>query len=88
MKKWIALMMVLVIGFAVMPAKVYAADQGGDTIVDKVSDWFATMGKSGNDKDVILFQRRTERASKRLGNAMNAEGKKLNKEMGKMFDSK
>ena len=55
---------------ATVPA--HAAQVGsGDTVVDRVGDWFATMGKSGLDKGSILAQRRTERAAKRMEQAVH-----------------
>ena len=87
MKKTISILLVLLMAVTMMPVKVYAADGGGDNVIDQASDWFATIGKSGMDKDAILFQRRSERASKRLGKAMNEAGKKMGDDMKKSFGS-
>lgn len=50
-----------------------------DSICDKAGDWFATMGKSGQEKDQILLQRKMDRAAKKAGDAMNKAGKDLEK---------
>jgi hypothetical protein len=43
-----------------------AYQHGSDeAVLDRVGDWFATLGKSGLEKDSILVQRRTARAAKR-----------------------
>lgn len=48
-----------------------------DTVVDKVGDWVATMGKSGMEKDQILLERRMDREAKRASKAMKKAGKDL-----------
>lgn len=50
-----------------------------DSIVDKAGDWFATIGKSGQEKDQILLQRRMDRAAKKAGAAFDKAGKDLAK---------
>ncbi len=37
-----------------------------DTTIDRVGDWFATIGKSEQDKARVLSQRHNRRASKRF----------------------
>ena len=54
---------------------------GNDTAVDRVGDWFATVGKSGIDKDSILAQRRAERAAKRAQQAMEQHAKQAEQQM-------
>ena len=96
MKKRIVIVLFLVIGLAAVPRYSYAGNiNEGDTIVNKASDWFATIGKSPEDRDVIIQQRRMDRAAKRLGEAMKSGSKKAGKEMekmgkdmGKLFDDK
>ncbi len=50
-----------------------------DTVIDKMSDWFATAGKSQQEKDQILLQRHMDRAAKKTGDAFNKAGKDLEK---------
>ena len=81
-------LVVVMIGVA---SPVYAAQPAQqDTIVDQVGDWFATLGKSGVDKDAILAQRRTERTAahaqkaakrqvKAAGQSVENAGRDLNK---------
>jgi putative protein kinase ArgK-like GTPase of G3E family len=38
---------------------------GGQSIFNRVSDWFATVGKSDQEKAKILAERRTKRAKQR-----------------------
>ncbi|PIQ89668.1 MAG: hypothetical protein COV72_01780 [Candidatus Omnitrophica bacterium CG11_big_fil_rev_8_21_14_0_20_42_13] len=35
-------------------------------VFNRVSDWFATIGKSGEEKEKILAERKAERAAKRV----------------------
>ncbi|HXV28096.1 MAG TPA: hypothetical protein VD913_03940 [bacterium] len=35
-----------------------------DNAFDKMGDWFATLGKSGDEKDSILAQRKADRISR------------------------
>jgi hypothetical protein len=62
-----------------------ASDVSQDSVVDKAGDWFATLGKSGSEKDQILIQRRSERIAKRMQKAVEDGSKKAGKEMEKMF---
>ena len=87
-RRWISVLLILMMAVTVIPGKAYAANDGGDSVFDKTSDSFATIGKSGADKAAILFRRRSERAAKRMRESMNESGKKISQEMGKLFDSK
>ena len=95
MKKWIVISLLIIVGFAAAPSSAYAGNiQSGDSIVDKASDWLATIGKSPEDRDMILAQRRSERAAEHLKEAMKTESKKagkqmekMGKDMGKMFEN-
>lgn len=42
-----------------------ASDVAADNVLDKASDFVATIGKSDTDKKVVLAQRKAERAKKR-----------------------
>lgn len=84
MKKVFAWVLVLGIVFCAVPSKVYAGGVAEDSIIDKAGDWMATLGKSPEDKDMILAQRRAERAAKRMKDAMNKSADKAGKEMEKM----
>lgn len=55
----------------------HAASQ--DTIVDQVGDWFATVGKSGMDKDTILAKRKAERTAERAEKGLKKAGKDMEK---------
>ena len=56
-----------------------------DTVFDKVSDWWATIGKEEPEKSLILAERRTERAAKRAGKAVREQAKQLDKSMKNIF---
>ncbi len=43
-----------------------------DSIGDRVGDWFATLGKSQDDKQRILTQRRLERSAHRVGESLKS----------------
>lgn len=95
MKKWMAVVLLLIVGLAAAPINSYAEDfDGGDSVFDKASDWAATIGKSPEERDSLIAQRKTERAAKRMSEAMKSsarkagkEMKKMGNEMGKMFDN-
>ena len=54
-----------------------------DSIFNRVSDWFATVGKPEDEKEAIIAERRADRAAERLGKAFRQESKKANKKMKK-----
>ncbi len=57
MKKWFVIILLVFVGLAAAPRYVYAANvENGDSVIDKASDWFATIGKSPDDRDVIIAQ--------------------------------
>ncbi len=63
-------------------APAFAAQSvGQDTVVDRVTDWFATMGKSGSEKNSIIAQRRMARATKRTERAVSREADKAGKQV-------
>ena len=91
-KKMIGIVSIVVV-CALMPVNAHAAYNTQDSVIDKASDWAATLGKTPEDRDMILTQRRAERAAKRLREAMQKSSKKAGKalekagkDMGKMFE--
>ena len=84
-KRMIVFALVLAIGSLAAPQVSHAADyENSDSIIDKVSDWFAVMGKPKDEQDTILAQRKAERVAKRLKEAMKEMGKDTGKAMEKM----
>lgn len=89
MKKWAGLVLMAVFIFGALPVfadtdsaqgNAYAYGQE-DSILDKVSDWVATIGKSGSDKEEVLAERRLDRAMKRTSQAFKKSSKKASKAM-------
>ncbi|HTL69997.1 MAG TPA: hypothetical protein VL404_01780 [Candidatus Eisenbacteria bacterium] len=69
------------IGLAVAPMA-----QASDTVFDKASDWFATLGKDDSEKQMILAERRAGRAARQLEKSVSEGARKTGKglkEMGK-----
>ena len=61
---------------AATPAVVYAATNvAQDSVVDRIGDWFATVGKSGIEKQSVLTQRQMARAAKRTGQAVHQQAR-------------
>jgi len=71
MKKLITL--ILVVSFALCAPAITsvtwaassASELAHDNVVDKVGDWFATRGKTENERKAILAERKTDRIAKR-----------------------
>jgi len=85
MKQWMVVGLLLAVGLAAFPCHSYAGNMsGGDSITDKASDWLATIGKSPEERDVIIAQRKADRMAKRFGEAMKSTAEKTGKEMKKM----
>ncbi|HEX9780669.1 MAG TPA: hypothetical protein VGB20_05575 [bacterium] len=63
------------------PAVMAASQVAQDTVVDKVGDWMATIGKSGTEKDAALAQRKAERTAARVAKAAEKQAKKAGKQM-------
>ncbi len=80
MKRFLAVVLVLVLvcSFGTIS---YAAEYK-DNPIDQVGDWFATMGKSGMEKDAILAQRKGERAAKFAEHEARKAGKDVKKSLG------
>jgi hypothetical protein len=54
----------------------HASDQA---VFNRIGDWFATLGKSGSEKDSILIQRRTSRAARRTQRTIEHQAKQAEK---------
>lgn len=77
---------VLVALFLVVGMPVFTAEKGAsakayehaseESIFNRIGDWFATVGKSPEEKEKILMERKAERAAKRA----EKEAKKAQKE--------
>lgn len=74
----------VLLGALLVSAPAAYAAPADDTAVEKVGDWLATVGKSSDEKDAIIAQRRAERAAKKMQKEMNRQSKKAGKEMEKM----
>ncbi len=62
-------------------AREHASD---NAIFNRVGDWFATVGKSGEEKENILAERKTKRAAKKARKRAEKAGKKGNKKARKL----
>jgi len=51
-----------------------------EAIFHRVTDWFATIGKTEEEKEAILAERKTERAARRAQKKAKQEKKKAEKE--------
>ncbi|MFH1645038.1 MAG: hypothetical protein ABIB11_01320 [Candidatus Omnitrophota bacterium] len=54
-----------------------------EAVFHRVGDWFATVGKSDEEKAKIKAQRRDERETKRMEKKMQQEEKRLQKQLKK-----
>ena len=93
MRKVIALLVVF--GLLAGIAPVYAAkDRRGasdqaiekasdQAIFHRITDWFATRGKSKEEKEAIIAERKAERAAKRAQKEARKQDKKLQKKARK-----
>lgn len=83
MKKWT----VLAVCGALMLATLCAApahaakDPNRVTTLNKVGDWFATVGKDDDEKRRIRLERRKRRQEKRVFKAQQKQKKKIQKQM-------
>src|SRR3989338_4372974 len=55
-----------------------------EAVFTRIGDWFATLGKTGLEKDSILRQRRTARVARRTQRAMREAGEGLQKGLDSM----
>ena len=91
MKKWIACWVVCMFALSVVPA--YAAPEGRkgasdqalenadeNAVFHRIPDWFATVGKSDEEKEQILAERKAERARKRLEKQAEKQKKEAEKQ--------
>ncbi|MBI4387845.1 MAG: hypothetical protein HY582_02220 [Candidatus Omnitrophica bacterium] len=84
MKKSLIFLLILVFTLSSMPLKAVYAAEYKETPIDSVGDWFATMGKSGAEKDQILAQRKAERMKKFLEREAAKAAKEAEKAGGDM----
>ena len=80
-KMIIGIIAVLIFASAV---PVFASESTGaqDSIVDKVGDWFATIGKSQADKQIIIADRRTKRILRHTRHELEETNEQAQKEVG------
>lgn len=94
MKKTIGLMLVALL--VLSPAVSFAAKDGvkgasaqayenasDNSVFNRVGDWFATIGKSDEEKAKIKAQRKAERAAKRVEKEAKEKDKMLKEKMEK-----
>ena len=70
----------LLIAFLAVPAVLFAENgYSGDTAIEKMGDWFATVGKSQDEKDRILLERHTDRMARKIKDSMKRGVKEMEK---------
>ena len=89
MKKVVALLLVFAFAVGTIPA--YAAPRGAsstamekasdEAIFHRVGDWFATVGKSSEEKQAILAERKAKRAAAKAQKQAAKAQKELQKKM-------
>jgi FKBP-type peptidyl-prolyl cis-trans isomerase len=91
MKKFIAVLIALLLLSA--PVVSFAAPEGekgasatayehasDQSVFNRVSDWFATVGKSDEEKERIMVERRAKRTAERAQKEAEKQAKQLEKE--------
>jgi hypothetical protein len=73
----------LAIGISIAAASVSATPAHADTVVDNVSDWFATIGKKDMEKQAILTERKAKREAAKLQRATEKQAKQAEKQARK-----
>lgn len=87
MKKFFSAALVLVCLFSTLPVHARDASPSAyghasdESVFIRVSDWFATVGKPEDEKDMVVAQRRTERMAKEAQKAMTKQAKVAGKKM-------
>jgi len=85
-RMWMFLIVFSLLFSSVPYQTAYAGEEYQENVIDKISDWAATVGKDKNERDRILAQRKAERmkvhAQKKAEKAKN-EAKKKGEEMKK-----
>jgi len=84
MTKMLTLILIAVL-FTASAAVPYAMAANDDTVIDKVGDWFAVLGKPEDEKDMILAKRRSKRVVERMQKAAEEGMKEFNNNMKKAF---
>ncbi|NQT32049.1 MAG: hypothetical protein HQ594_00065 [Candidatus Omnitrophica bacterium] len=93
MKKLIVLLMVFVFVAGTVPAfaardikgaspKAYG-QASDEAVFNRVGDWFATVGKSDEEKQAIIAQRKVERAKKKAMKEAEKKKKQMEKQAKK-----
>ena len=99
MKSIFVMMLVGLFAFSATPATpAYAGEKGAsamgyehaseNSVFNRVGDWFATIGKSGAEKDQILAERKAarmkkhaEKEAKKMGKSADSAGKDMKKKV-------
>ena len=85
MKKVLAFAVVAVFAVVLATAMTGCGKSGEDTILDKTGDWFATIGKSESDANIIVAQRKANRVAARMQAGMKQAAEDMNRQMKKAF---
>ena len=93
MKKLVAITVILALVLCVVPAFAARGEKGAsakayekasdEAIFHRVGDWFATRGKSEEERNAILAERKAKRAAKRIEKEAEKKKKQLEKEAKK-----
>ncbi len=91
MKKVFSMLVIALLSVSVLaPGAVYAEKPQEDNVGDRISDWAATVGKSKEERDRILMERKAERQrermqrkAERMAKKAEAKGKEAGKAVGK-----
>ena len=71
----------IILTFVCVPVSEAARDPNHVTMWNRVTDFFATLGKSGSEKKSILEQRKAERAEERAADFHQKELEENHKKM-------
>lgn len=80
MKNKVAIVLILAASLAAA-TPVYA-----DTMIHRIGDWFATVGRPQDEKSMILAQRRAERAAKEASQALGQVARDVDRETERAGD--
>ena len=93
MRKVITVLVVIALAVTATPAFAQRTTRGASTtayekasdeaVFHRVGDWFATVGKSDEEKQAIIAQRKAERAAKRAQKEAAKAQKEAQKKMQK-----
>ncbi len=85
MKKTISVILLAALLIACGHVSGVFASDSQDSIVDKVGDWFALLGKSEDEKEMIAARRRAARISERMRKEAAKSMEEFNKKMKSAF---